>query len=119
MREAYLPPLRMALLRAIEVGHPEYWAMPVQYLADHTGATAGADDMDDDIVVLEYPVPPGLPVNTHRGSSEQITRARRSRVRMLTTSASKHGLPRRNAASNAPSLMHNPYSSSISRLSRL
>src|SRR5271157_4895914 len=44
-------------------------------------------------------------------SSEQITRARRSLARMLVTSASKRGLPRRNAASRAPSLMHRPYKS--------
>lgn len=36
-------------------------------------------------------------------SSEHTTRARRSRARIAPTSASKHGMARRNAASSAPS----------------
>src|SRR6478735_6822018 len=38
-------------------------------------------------------------------SSEQMTRARRNRARILATSASNSGLPRRKAASSAPSLV--------------
>ena len=51
-------------------------------------------------------------------SPQQTTRARRSRSKMLATSASKHDLPRRSAASSAPSLIASPNSSSSSRLRR-
>ena len=67
MREAHLPALGMTLLRAIEIGDPEHRPVPVQHLADHARATARADHVDDDIIVLEHPVPVGPSGNTDRG----------------------------------------------------
>ena len=65
--EANLPALGVPLLGAIEVGDPDHRPMPVQYLADHTGAAAGANDVDHHIAVLEHPVPAGHPADPHRG----------------------------------------------------
>jgi len=57
MGQADLPRLGMALLRAVEVRHPERRPVPVQHLGHHAGAPATANDMDDHLAVLEDPVP--------------------------------------------------------------
>src|SRR5271165_1725039 len=46
---------------------PDRRPVPVQHLADHTGAATGADHVNDDVVVLKHPVPAGPSGNTDRG----------------------------------------------------
>ncbi len=67
MRQADLPLLGMALLRAVKVGHPKRRPVPVQHLGHHAGAAAAADDMDHHLAVLEHPVPAGAAINAHAG----------------------------------------------------
>src|SRR5208337_692464 len=67
MRQAHLPTLGMTLLRAVEIGYPDRRPVPIKHLGDHTGATAGTDHVNDDVVVLEHPVPVGPSGNTDRG----------------------------------------------------
>src|SRR5258708_12328979 len=57
----------MALLRTTEIGHPNDGPMARHHLSDHRGGTTVAHDVYHHLIVLEYPVPVGASVDTHRG----------------------------------------------------
>src|ERR1700712_3893147 len=95
----------MALLRSIEIGHPNDGPMARHHLSDHRGGTTVAHDVYHHLIVLEHPVPVGASVDTPEVSSEPTIRERRNRARMVVTSVPKHGLARCNIASSAPSLV--------------
>src|SRR6266853_1984786 len=57
----------MALLRTIEIGHPNDGPMARHHLSDHRGGTTVAHDVYHHLIVLEYPVPVGASVDKHRG----------------------------------------------------
>src|SRR6202158_2048732 len=67
MRQADLPEIGMALLRAIEGGDPDAGPMASHRLGDHTGGAAVAHHMDHHLIVLKNPVPVGPAVDAYRG----------------------------------------------------
>jgi hypothetical protein len=67
MRQADLPEIGMALLRTIEIRHPDARPMARHHLSDHRGGAAVAYNVDHDLIVLEHPVPVRPPIDAHRG----------------------------------------------------
>ncbi len=65
MRQADLPVLGMALLRAVEIRDPDRRTVAVHHLGHDAGAAAVADDVDHHLIVLKHPVPEGLAGDAH------------------------------------------------------
>jgi hypothetical protein len=116
--EADLPQLGMALLGSMEIGHPQRRPMPGQHLATTSAPRLRRTTWITTSAFWNTQFQWPLPSMRTPVSSEYTTRARRSRARMAATSASNRGLPRRNAASSAPSLIARPNNSISSRASR-
>ena len=65
VRQANLPEIGMALLRTVEIRHPDDRPMARHHLGDHRGGATVAHDVDHDLIVLKHPVPVGAPVDAH------------------------------------------------------
>jgi len=65
VRQANLPVLGMAPLRAVEVRHPARRLMPIEHLSDDGSAAAATDDTDHHLAVLKHPIPAGAAGHAH------------------------------------------------------